>query len=161
MIDIQILRDNDFFKDLPDDMLEKIADISWIEKFENESYIFHQGEGLMNLHLLLSGKVSLKLSVADDKMVTLAKIEPLGTFGIHALMEENTSSFTAITRSDCEIVKVPARKILYLLKDDFKMGHLLMIQALKLLKQRMEDHTTQFLQVLYQHPDVANLIDIR
>ncbi len=157
MVEKEVLKKIFFLQDLPDPMLEKIAAITEIETFEKDTILFQRDQKLNLLYMLVSGKVLLKINTASGKSLTLDKVTAGRTFGIASLMKESSSSFSATCGETCSIISISGEEIHKLFSEDFKMGHKLMLQVVKLFKSRMERHTSQFLHSLSTHPEIKQL----
>lgn len=157
MVEKEALKKIFFLQGLPDPMLEKIASITKIETFEKETLLFKRGQNIDCLYMLVSGDVRLQINTASGRSLTLDKITAGRTFGVASLMKDSTSSFSAICRETSSIITISGEKIHQLFEEDFKMGHKLMVQVVKLFKSRMERHTSQFLHSLATHPEIKQL----
>lgn len=157
MVEKDVLKKIFFLQDLPDLMLEKIASITNMENFEKNTVLFKRDQKISHLYMLVSGSVRLKINTSSGKSLTLDKVTPGRTFGIASLMKDSSTSFSATCGESCSIITISGEKIQQLFSDDFKMGHKLMVQVVKLFKSRMERHTSQFLHFLATHPEIKQL----
>ncbi len=154
MVEKDILKKINFFKDLPDNLLEKVAAIAQLETFDEEVILFRQNQEQKLLYMLVSGKVFLNTRSVSGKSLTLDEVTPGRTFGVSALMGESSSTFTAICSETCSIVTISGEQLRDLFEKDFKLGHILMSKVVEIFKSRMEMHTQQFLHSLAIHPEI-------
>jgi CRP-like cAMP-binding protein len=154
MVEKDILKDIQFLSDLPDPVIEKIASIATLDVHEHDSTVFHQGQDLTHLYMLVSGKVHFTVSSASGKALILDKIFEGSTFGVFALLEDSSSAYSAICAEKSQVVCVSAKQMHQLFEEDFKLGHILMLKVVKLFKSRMEMHTRQFLMSLATHSEI-------
>jgi CRP-like cAMP-binding protein len=157
MVEKDILKEIQFLADLPDAVIEKIASIAKLETHEQDDILFHQGQDLTHLYMLISGKVHFTVSSASGKALTLDKIFEGRTFGVFALLEESSSAYSAICAEKSTIVSISAKEMKQLFEEDFKLGHILMLKVVRLFKKRMEMHTRQFLMSLATHSELNQL----
>ncbi len=155
MVKKEILKDILFLDGLPDPVIEKIASIATLETHDKHSVLFHQNEDLTLLYMLISGKVHFTIASASGKALILDKIYEGRTFGVSALMEESSSAYTAICAEKSTVVSISGEQMHQLFEEDFKLGHLLMLNVVKLFKKRIELHTRQFLLSLASHSEIG------
>ena len=124
MVEKDILKDIKFLSDLPDQVIEKIAAMATLEIHEQDTILFHQGQNLMHMYMLISGKVHFTVSSASGKSLILDKILEGRTFGVYALMEESSSIYSAICAEKSTIVSIPGKQMHQLFEEDFKIGHI-------------------------------------
>ncbi|MBU1386607.1 MAG: cyclic nucleotide-binding domain-containing protein, partial [Proteobacteria bacterium] len=148
MVEKDLLKTIVFLQDLPEPMLEKISLNTQIQMFKSQTVLFEKNQALKQLYMLASGVVHLTIRTASGENLILDKVTPGRTFGIAALMKESSTSFSAMCAEDSSIITFSSEKIHQLFVEDFKMGHKLMSHIVKLFKDRMERHTSQFLHYL-------------
>ncbi|MCP3873947.1 MAG: cyclic nucleotide-binding domain-containing protein [Desulfobacteraceae bacterium] len=154
MVEKDILKKINFFKDLPDNILEKVGAIAQLETFDEESILFRQNQQQTLLYMLVSGKVFLNSRSVSGESLTLDEVSSGRSFGISALMGESSSTFTAICAETSEIVTISGKQMRQLFEEDFKIGHTLMTKVVEIFKSRIEMHTQQFLLSLTTHPEI-------
>jgi CRP/FNR family cyclic AMP-dependent transcriptional regulator len=157
MVEKDILKDIQFLSDLPDQVIEKIASIATLETYEQDDILFHQGQDLTHMYMLVSGKIHFTVLSASGKALILDKIIEGRTFGVYALMEESSSIYSAICAEKSTVVSISGKQMHQLFEEDFKLGHILMLKVVKLFKKRMELHTRQFLMSLATHSEINQL----
>ena len=157
MVEKDILKELLFLKELPDPLIEKISSIAVLERHEKHAVLFRQDQDLTHLYMLVSGRVHFTIESAAGKVLILDKIDEGRTFGVSALMEESSSAYTAICAKDSTVVSISGNQLHQLFEQDFKLGHLLMLNVVKLFKKRIELHTRQFLLSLASHPEIDQL----
>jgi len=154
MVAKEVLKKIVFLKDLPDSIFEKVGAIAQLETFDEESILFHQNQEQTLLYMLVSGKVFLNTRSPSGKSLTLDEVTPGRTFGVSALMDESSSTFTAICAETSSIITVSGQQMRQLFEEDFEIGHTLMLKVVELFKSRMGKHTQQFLHSLATHPEI-------
>jgi CRP/FNR family cyclic AMP-dependent transcriptional regulator len=58
------------------------------------------------------------------------------------------------------VLAIPGKKFLDLLREDHTMGLRVMEFSAKILKNRLERRTAQFLKVMSKHPDIQKLLGL-
>ncbi|MCP3940609.1 MAG: cyclic nucleotide-binding domain-containing protein [Desulfobacteraceae bacterium] len=154
MVEKEILKKMRFLGELSDSVIEKIGSIATLENYDEHSIVFEQNQDLSHLYMMVSGKVHFTVESASGKALTLDKIYEGRTFGVSALMEESSSAYTAICVENSSIVSIPGKQMRQLFEEDFKIGHILMLNVVKLFKKRIERHTRQFLLSLATHSEI-------
>jgi CRP-like cAMP-binding protein len=157
MVDKDTLKEMLFLNDLPGPVFDKIAGLATIETYDPGTVMFYRNQELTHLFMLVSGKIHLNFESAAGKFLILDKVYPGRTFGISALMTDTASAFSATCAEKSTIISIPGHQMKKLFEQDFKIGHILMLKVVKLLKSRMEMHTRQFLLSLSMHPEIKLL----
>lgn len=157
MVEKSILEKILFIKGLPQEMVEAIAAIAEIQEFEEEAVLFEQGQPVEKIYMLLNGTIFMNCKSPDGKVLTLDEVLPGRSFGISALIDEVTSTFTAICGVKSQVITVSCDKITELFKADRKLGYTVMLRVVQAFKSRMDIHTRQFLYSLKTHPDIRQL----
>ena len=155
MVEKTLLKQINFLKNVPDDVLEKIGAIAQLETFDEESILFRQNQKQTLLYMLVSGKVFLSSRSKTGKSLTLDEVGPGRTFGVSTLMGGSSSStFTAVCAENCSIITLSGEQMHQLFENDFRTGHVLMLKVVDSFKRRVEVHTRQFLTSLAAHPEI-------
>ncbi len=143
-----------FLQNLPDDLIEKIREISEEAFFEENTLLLRQDQEQHLIYMLVSGKILLNRLYDGGKILTLDEITPGRTFGLSALLGGSVGAFSAICATPCRIITLSARQVLEWLESDPRAGHLFMKQVVISFKARMNHHTRQFLRSLASHPEI-------
>ncbi len=154
MVEKDILKKISFLEDLPDEMLDKVGEISQLEVFDEESTLFRQNQEQTLIYMLISGKVFLNSRSAQGTSLTLDEVSPGRTFGVSALLGESSSTFTAVCSQKSSIITVPGKQMRQLFEEDVELGYRLIKKVVLLFRSRMKMHTQQFLHSLATHPEI-------
>ncbi len=150
MISYDDMKGIDFFKDFTEDELKAVQVICTEESYKAGDIIFNEVTNARYLYILKSGKVSLDIKVASDKYISILTIsnfaEPLGW---SALVEPFRFSATARCVEDSTIILVDAMKLLELIKNDYRMGFLVMRRVASLISARIRDTRLQLIHTFY------------
>lgn len=154
MVEITELKKINLLSDMPDDILDKIGAIAQLDVFDEESILFRQNQKQTLLYMVVSGKVFLTSRSDSGKTLTLDEIGKGRTFGISSIMGDASSTFTAVCAEKCAIITISGEQLHQLFEDDYRTGHLLMLQVVQSFKRRTLMHTRQFLKSLATHPEI-------
>lgn len=158
MVDKDTLKKIGFLKDMPDPVLEKIGTIARVATFDEETIIFRQNQKLALIYMLVSGKVFLNSRSSSGHSITLDEVTPGRTFGLSALIEESSGTFSAVCAEASSIITISSEEMHSLFKSDFLAGHLIMAKVVEIFRSRMEKHTRYFIHSLTTHPEVSRFI---
>lgn len=154
MADTKEIQTIDFFKDLPENTVDKIAHAAWMETFKQGRVLFRQNENLSALYMVFSGKIHLKCTSATGRNHTLDEVLPGESFGISAFLGETKSTFSAVCAQESRIITLANSTIDELFETDPWVGYTVMYQVVKLFKSRMDKHTRQFINSIGRHPEI-------
>lgn len=128
-----ILKHNFLFRGLPDETIDKLADLAHRERISKGQLVFSQGDIGDALFGVASGKI--RIFTSDDKghEVFLNVLSPGDTFGEIALIDglERTASAVAIEAT--RLVVIPRASFLALLERDTGLS----LQMMRLLCERL------------------------
>lgn len=154
MVELTELKKIFFLKDLPENMLEKIASAARMEQYDEETILFRQGEELDAVYALIEGRVFLNSKSPSNRMLTLDEVTPGRCFGVSSIIDKTRSSFAAICVENCRIIQLSSAKMSELFKEDRNLGFVVMTRIVQLFKSRMDNHTRQFMRSLATHPEI-------
>jgi CRP-like cAMP-binding protein len=158
MITINDLKQIAMLRDLTDEMLEKLIPITDLLRFDENEFIFRQGDTADRLYMLKEGKVLLELNISDNITVFLSSIKPEHSFGWSAMLEEATYTLSGLCSERCEVLSIRAEKLKAVLANDHTMGYILSQRLLFMMKKRYDIRTEQFIKTITHHPDIADLL---
>ena len=145
---------------LTDEMLKKMQSVCQLHLFGERDVIFREGQKAENFYMLLKGKLLLEVEVSETIMISLGAIKSGYSFGWSALLSGASHTSYAICSEPCEVLSIPGRKFQDLLNEDHIMGYKIMEIVSKILKNRLERRTSQFLKVMSKHPDLQKLLGL-
>jgi CRP/FNR family cyclic AMP-dependent transcriptional regulator len=157
MVTTQHLKEMVIMTHLKDDMLDRIISITDVLIFEDQEFIFRQGDIADRFYLVKRGKVLLEQRLAEKITVSVGSIKPGFAFGWSTMIEEGYYTTDAVCAEPCEIYSMKGDKIRALCDKDPYMGYLLTRRLLVILKKRYDHRTDQFIKVLKQNPDMKEL----
>ncbi len=158
MITLDDLKQMFMLRYLTDEMLEKLIPVTDLLLFDENEFIFRQGDEADRLYMLMEGKVLLELDVSDNITVSVSSIKAGQAFGWSAMLEEATYTVNALCSERCEVLSIRSGKLKTLLDRDHTMGYILSQRLLVILKQRYDIRTEQFIKTITHHPDISDLL---
>jgi CRP-like cAMP-binding protein len=160
MVSLEELRGIYLLENLTDEMLEKIRPLIEPLQFKEREVVFEEGERAENFFLLRRGKILLEVEISETIIISLGSIKSGYAFGWSALLSRSSHTSYAVCTEPCEVLAVPGRKFLDLLHQDHTMGFRVMEFVSKILKNRLDRRTGQFLKVMAKHPDIQKLLGL-
>lgn len=158
MVDKEQLKKINFLNDVSNHVLEKVGAIAQLENFDEETILFRQNQKQTLLYMLVSGKVFLNTRSETGKSLTLDEVGPGRSFGVSALMDESSSTFTAVCAENSSIITISGEQMNQMFKEDFRVGRIIMQKVVDSFKRRMEMHTRQFLKTLMLDPEIKQFL---
>jgi CRP-like cAMP-binding protein len=142
---------------LTDPMLDQLAQIIDVLKFDKDEIIFRAQEPSDRFYMLKSGQVLLEQRISDQVTACVGNIKPGYSFGWSAMMEKEVYTADAVCREPTEVFSFKAEKIRKLFQQDPEMGLRMHQRILVIIKKRLDIRTEQFRQAIKNHPDMQSL----
>jgi CRP-like cAMP-binding protein len=161
MVSIEELRGVQLFEDWTDKMLKQVAPLAKEEFYGERQIVYEPGDVADRFLSLKRGKVLLEAELAPTFIISVSAIKPGYSFGWSALLP-SASNYTsyAVCTEISEILSLPRDKFMALLDSDHAMGYLCMQKATRILENRLERRTAQFLKVITKHPEIGLLLGL-
>ena len=147
-------------ENLTDPMLERILPIIEPLQFDEREVVFEEGERADNFYMLKRGKILLEVEISESIIISLGSIKSGYSFGWSALLPGSFHTSYAVCTETCEVFAIPGQQFLDLLNEDDTMGYRVMEFVAKILKNRLDRRTGQFLKVMSKHPDIQKLLGL-
>ena len=160
MVSKEDLKDIYILENLTDEMLEKIQPLIKPLQFKEREVVFEEGEKAENFFILKRGKILLEVELSEMIIISLGSIKSGYSFGWSALLSGPSYTSYAVCAEPCEVFAIPGKKLLDLLHEDDIMGSRVMEFVAKIVKNRLERRTEQFLRVMSKHPDIQKLLGL-
>ena len=142
---------------LTDPMLDNLARIVDVLKFDKDEIIFREKEPSGRFYMLTSGQVLLEQRISDQVTACVAAIKPGYSFGWSAMIENESYTVNAVCKEPCEVFSFKSEKIRKLFEQDPKMGMRMHQRLLVIIKKRLDIRTEQFRKAIMNHPDMQPL----
>jgi CRP-like cAMP-binding protein len=160
MVSIEDLKRIVLFQNLTDQMLEKLLPFVQAESFGERGIIYEAGDAATHFYSLSRGKVLLEAELAPTLIISLGAIKPGYSFGWAAFKPSASHTTYAVSTEQSEIFVISRDKYLEVLDRNETMGYLVMRNATRILENRLERRTGQFLKVISKHPEIGRLLGL-
>ncbi|MBW1739741.1 MAG: cyclic nucleotide-binding domain-containing protein [Deltaproteobacteria bacterium] len=158
MVSVEDLKRVVLFENLTDEMLEQLLPMVQTESFEERQIVYEAGNAAAHFFSLKRGKVLLEAELAPTLIISVGAIKPGYSFGWAALLPSASHTCYAVSAEPSEIFMIPGDKFMALLDRNPAMGYLVMQKAARILENRLERRTAQFLKVITKHPEIGTLL---
>jgi len=142
---------------LTDPMLDNLAQITDILKFDRDEILFRENDPAERFYMMRSGNVLLEQRISEQVTACIGSIKPGFSFGWSAMTEDGLYTSDAVCVEPSEIYSFKRDKIQKLFVQDPEMGLRMYQRLLVIIKKRLDYRTGQFRQAIKNHPDMQNL----
>ena len=122
------------FSDLPEETIDKIAQIGNRKTFSKENVILMEEEAGSALFVIISGKVKIARTSSDGREVILTILSESDFFGEMAILDGLSRSATVIALEDSEVFIIQRNQFLDLLKEHPEISIALLQELTKRLR---------------------------
>lgn len=143
---------------LSDPMLESLAEIVDVLKFDKGEVIFRENEPADRFYMLRTGSILLEQAISTEVTACVGSIKPGYSFGWSAMVEEASYYTTdAICVEFSDVFSFRRKRIRQQFERDPEMGFRFYQRLLVIIKKRLDYRSEQFRQALVNHPDMQGL----
>ena len=142
---------------LTDPMLDNLAQIVDILKFDRDEILFRENEPAERFYMMISGNVLLEQRISEKVTACIGSIKPGFSFGWSAMIEDGLYTVDAVCVESSEIYSFKRDKIQRLIMQDSEMGLRIYQRLLVIIKKRLDYRTEQFRLAIKNHPELQNL----
>lgn len=128
------LKDVFLFKDVCDDTLSKIEDITSVIKLSKDNVLFYEGDESKDLYLLTRGIIKLYKTSSNDKEIILKYFHSNEFIAEVANFEEIPYPATAQSFSDTELLKIDFEKLKEIIFSDPKLAFVIQTSLIKKIR---------------------------
>lgn len=148
---LESLRNVQFFHDIGDDHLERVAAISRPVEYPAHVEIFQENDLAEDVFAIVSGRVSLM--ICNPKVGCRQLMEATGgdLIGWSPLVERPRLSDTARTIEPTKAIAIDGERVLKLCREDPELGFEFMWRAAKVLAERLSATRMQLLDISGVH----------
>ena len=141
------LRDLRFLQDIEDEYLEKIAAVARRVRFPAGKVIFHEGEPVAQVYLIVRGSVSLEFCASGVGCTRVMSVADGDLLGISPLLEQSRMAATARAITETEAIVLNAGQLLTLCEHNPRFGFEFMRRAALALAKRLNATRMQLVNV--------------
>lgn len=137
-----------FFEKYSEEQLRIIAGISSIREFKVKEIIFEQYDELSEVFVLLSGSLSLGISLPKDKRIHLGTITEGQLFSWSAVFQPYISTAWVMAITPARVIAIDAKKLNEEIDSDCDFGFKTMSKIAQTISQRLSDTRFQLMNQL-------------
>jgi CRP/FNR family transcriptional regulator len=127
------------FSGLTPQEIGKIAAISEEVSFPDGEAIFREGDRSAFLYLILSGRISLRMSLPNQKSLAIGTLEPGEELGWSAVRRSKPYTATAVAIGTVEVVRIAAEGLAKVFESDPRIGYYTCRGLLGIVAERLEE----------------------
>lgn len=138
------------FRNLPEELLEKIGALSEEQSLPQGETIFREGERADKLHFLLQGEVLLRVKLTSrPESITVSVVsQKFESFGWSGIVPPYHYTASAVCETDCKILTIPGVKFMKLLEENPEAGFTVMQRLIELVSNRLRNSRQVLLKTL-------------
>jgi CRP-like cAMP-binding protein len=150
MIPTETLAMFDLFKNLPDDLLKKIAAISTEKSAKKGGFIFREGEKADKLHFLINGSIALRVNLTSrPESVTVSYVSiPYQSFGWSGVVAPYHYTSSAECEEDTDLLIIPAEPFMKLMEENPEAGFKVMKRIAEIIADRLRNSRQALLKTI-------------
>lgn len=137
-----------FFEKFSEGQLETIASISSIREFKVKDIIFEQYDELSEVFVLLSGSISLGISLPKEKRIHLGTVSEGQLFSWSAVFQPYISTAWVMAITPARVIAIDAKKLNEEIERDCDFGFKTMSKIAHTISQRLSDTRFQLMNQL-------------
>ncbi len=145
------LKGSELFRDLSDEVLEKIAGICQEETFSRGTTIFSEEAEAQKLYILREGLVTLRITPAAnmERTIMVAAIKERGrVFGWSSLVETKRYTSSAVCMEDSKVLTIKGEDLFTLLEEMPAAGFAVMRRLAGIASSRLRSTREQLIAAL-------------
>lgn len=138
------------FRNLPEELLERVAALGEEATFSHGEYIFREGEQADKLHFLLDGEIVLKVKLTSrpESITVSAVSQQFESFGWSGIVPPYHYTASAICEADCKVLTIPGEGFMKLLDENPIAGFTVMQRLTELVASRLRTSRQALLKTL-------------
>jgi len=145
---IENLKDLRFFDNYTDEQLKIFIRISSIKEFEVKEILFEQYDELKELYVLLSGGLSIGISIANEKRIHLGTLEDGQLFSWSAVFSPYISTAWVMATCPTKVLAIDAKKLNHEFEKNCEFGFKTMSKIAQTISRRLSDTRYQLMNQL-------------
>jgi CRP-like cAMP-binding protein len=145
---IEELKNVRFFDNYSDEQLQIFIDISSIKEFKVKDILFEQYDELTEIYVLLSGCLSLGISLAKEKRIRLGTLEEGQLFSWSAVFSPHISTAWVMATCPTTVLAIDANKLNLEFEKNCEFGFKTMSKLAQTISHRLSDTRFQLMNQL-------------
>ena len=148
---IDFLKEIELFKDLEDDEIAKVAEITESKMYVKDEYLFIQNNPRTHLFLIKSGKIDLLKVTSWGKEKLINSFGSLDFIGEGSLMDDYPHSTSARIGEDALIISIERGKFNAMLDENPQLVVKILSRVSRVISRRMRQATNQVVDAAAQY----------
>ena len=138
------------FRNIPEELLDKVAALGQEETFAQEDVIFREGDLADDLHFLLAGEIVLKVKLTSrpESITVSAVSQQYESFGWSGIVPPYHYTASAICETDCKVLTIDGKGFMKLLEENPSAGFIVMQRLTELVASRLRNSRQALLKTL-------------
>lgn len=138
------------FRNLPEEILDKVAALGEEETFSQGDVIFREGEKADKLHFLLEGEIVLKVKLTSrPESISVSVVgQRFESFGWSGIVPPYHYTASAICETDCKVLTIPGEGFMKILSENPAAGFIVMQRITELIASRLRNSRQALLKTL-------------
>jgi len=145
---IENLKDLRFFDNYTDEQLKIFIGISSIKEFKVKDILFEQYDELKELYVLLSGCLSIGISITNEKRIRLGTLEDGQLFSWSAVFSPYISTAWVMATCPTKVLAIDAKKLNDEIEKNCEFGFKTMSKIAQTISHRLSDTRYQLMNQL-------------
>ena len=145
---IEELKNVRFFDNYSDEQLQIFIGISSIKEFKVKDILFEQYDELTEIYVLLSGCLSLGISLAKEKRIRLGTLEEGQLFSWSAVFSPHISTAWVMATCPTTVLAIDANKLNLEFGENCEFGFKTMSKIAQTISRRLSDTRFQLMNQL-------------
>lgn len=136
MVKLEDLKPVILLKQMPDHLLEIIAEHAHLSIFGEGSQLITKNEKIDTFYMLIMGQVAVKKELNAKVDIILDYIQSGSSFGIPALLQDSTAFYTAVCQEPCEVITLSGDRMKQLFMENHELAYYLLSAVAKRYKKK-------------------------
>lgn len=145
---IALLRRVPVFSTLPEDDIERVAEVSVPRRFEAGEIVFREGDDSDTCYIVRSGRARAMRAHSDGRSITLANFGPGDIFGELAIFDNERRSATVDTLEETEVTAILGGDMRRMMREQPEIAVKLLAALARRLRETNERLTRQSFQTV-------------
>lgn len=147
-IKIEDLKNVRFFDNYSDEQLKIFLRISSVKEFKVKDILFEQYDELKEIYVLMSGCLSLGISITKDKRIRLGTLEDGQLFSWSAVFSPHIATAWVMATCPTQVLAIDTEKLFAEFEKNCEFGYKTMSKIAKTISQRLSDTRFQLMNQL-------------
>jgi CRP/FNR family transcriptional regulator, cyclic AMP receptor protein len=138
------------FRNLPEELLDKLAALGEEATYSQGESVFREGEKAEKLHFLLNGGIILKVNLTSrPESITVSAVnQRFESFGWSGIVPPYHYTASAVCEEDSKVLMIPGERFMMLLNEYPEAGFSVMRRVTELIASRLRNSRQALLKTL-------------